>query len=116
MNRYYTDALALSLLGMAWNKLSVFHLTQFRKLIWVDSDTIVFHNIDHLLLQPSFTAAYTQECNQADSYSKVGGSMWVVEPSWDIFNELEQLFSRPVPNTDPPEPWKFGKCLFGCGL
>ena len=26
------------------------------------SDTLVFHNIDHLMLEPYFTAAFMQEC------------------------------------------------------
>ncbi len=56
--------------GMAFNKLRVFHLNQFRKLLWLDADTIVFHNIDHLLLQPSFTAAFMQECASACAWSR----------------------------------------------
>jgi alpha-N-acetylglucosamine transferase len=48
--------------GMAFNKLRVFQLTQFRKLLWVDADSFVFHNIDHLLLEPPFSAAVVQEC------------------------------------------------------
>ncbi len=53
---------------MAFNKLRVFHLNEFRKLLWLDGDTIVFHNIDHLLLQPSFTAAFMQECDLSGTY------------------------------------------------
>ena len=48
--------------GMSFNKLRVFHLVEYRKLVWMDSDTQVFNNIDHLMLEPHGTMAYMQEC------------------------------------------------------
>lgn len=51
--------------GMALNKLRVFGLTQFRKLLWMDGDTLVLKNIDHLLREPMFTAAFTYDCCNA---------------------------------------------------
>lgn len=48
--------------GMALNKLRVFGLGQYRKVLWVDSDVLVLHNVDHLLLEPDFTAAFTTDC------------------------------------------------------
>ena len=41
--------------GMAFNKLRVFELYQYRKIIWMDSDTMVFKNMDHLMKEPMFT-------------------------------------------------------------
>ena len=43
--------------GMAFQKLHVFNLTRFRKVLWMDSDTLVLKNLDHLLGEPSFTGA-----------------------------------------------------------
>ncbi|RYE85359.1 MAG: hypothetical protein EOO65_00580 [Methanosarcinales archaeon] len=48
--------------GMAFNKLRVFELTQFRKVIWLDGDVMVQKNIDHLMREPMFTAAITYDC------------------------------------------------------
>lgn len=48
--------------GMALNKLKVFGLAQYRKILWVDSDVLVLHNIDHLMMSPDFTAAFTNDC------------------------------------------------------
>lgn len=49
--------------GMAFNKLRVFEFMQFRKILWLDSDILVLKNIDHLLLEPDFTAAFTNDCS-----------------------------------------------------
>lgn len=119
---------------MSFNKLRVFHMVQYRKLVWMDSDTQVYQNIDHLMLEPTFTASYMQECmngsefkpvarelsracllqlslprtfSNADSGGKTAGSTWVVEPSWDEFNRIERLYSGPVPRTNPPTGWVF---------
>ena len=43
---------------MAFNKMRVFELTQFRRVLWMDSDTMVLKNVDHLLKEPTFTGAY----------------------------------------------------------
>jgi hypothetical protein len=67
--------------GMAFNKLRVFGLTQFRKLLWMDADTLVLRNVDHLLAQPEFTAAFTNDCNNGNAAYKISGGMWVLEPS-----------------------------------
>jgi hypothetical protein len=48
--------------GMALNKLRVFGLDQYRKVLWIDSDVLVLHNIDHLMLSPDFSAAFTNDC------------------------------------------------------
>ena len=45
--------------GMALNKLRVFHLTQYRKVLWMDGDTLVLKNVDHLFAAPMLTAAMT---------------------------------------------------------
>ena len=41
--------------GMALNKMRVYNMTQYKKVLWMDADTIVFKNMDHLFKEPSFT-------------------------------------------------------------
>lgn len=48
--------------GMAFNKLKIFNLTQYEKVIWMDSDTMVLRNLDHIVHEPMFTAAMTYDC------------------------------------------------------
>jgi len=38
--------------GMSFNRLKMFNMTQFRKILWMDSDIIVFKNIDHVMKEP----------------------------------------------------------------
>ena len=47
--------------GQALSKLLVFNMTQYKKLLWMDGDTLVLKNIDHLFLKPMLTAAFTCE-------------------------------------------------------
>lgn len=77
--------------GMAFNKLRVFEMTEFRKLLYLDSDVLILQNIDHLMVQPEFTAAYTNDCcNRAASY-KISGGMWVFQPSRERFELILDL-------------------------
>lgn len=48
--------------GMALNKLIVFRMTQYRKIIFMDGDTLFFRNIDHLWSAPTLTASITYSC------------------------------------------------------
>ncbi|KAA0171046.1 hypothetical protein FNF28_01051 [Cafeteria roenbergensis] len=77
--------------GMAFNKLTIFGMTEFRKLLWLDSDTLMLRNVDHLLVQPSFTAAFTNDCNNRAAPAKISGGMWVVEPSKARMDEILEL-------------------------
>ena len=77
--------------GMAFNKLTIFGMTEFRKLLWLDSDTLMLRNVDYLLVQPSFTAAFTNDCNNRAAPAKISGGMWVVEPSKARMDEILEL-------------------------
>jgi hypothetical protein len=48
--------------GMAFNKLLIFNMTEFRKILWMDSDTLVLQNVDDLMLEPMFTGGFTYDC------------------------------------------------------
>lgn len=87
---------------MAFNKLRVFDpaYMPFRKVLWSDADTLVLHNIDHLLRQPMFTAAFTYACCNGIGPVQPSGGLWVVEPSAWAKEEISKLMSNPIPGTE----------------
>jgi hypothetical protein len=91
--------------GMALNKLRVFNMTEFSKLLWMDADTLVLKNVDHLLKKRMFTAAFTVDCCNANSPAKPSGGLWVVEPSAAVAAELQALMERPAPHG---QDWHWG--------
>ena len=62
--------------GQALSKLLVFNMTQYKKLLWMDSDTLVFKNLDHLFLKPMLTAAFTY------AWCVLRAGMWAQAPPW----------------------------------
>lgn len=48
--------------GMALNKLKVFSKIEYKKILWSDSDILVLNNVDHLMLEPDFSGAFTNDC------------------------------------------------------
>jgi hypothetical protein len=86
--------------GMSLNKLRVFNLTQFRKVIFMDSDTLVLKNIDHLMREPYFSAPATFSCHNRISPPRISGGFWVLEPSLKIGTLIWQLMNQPYPYKD----------------
>lgn len=93
--------------GMALNKMHVFGLTQFKKIVWFDSDTLIFNNIDHLVLKPDFTAAFTNDCGNRNADAKMSGGLWVFTPSQAYVEKISNLINKPVPGTID-DGWNFG--------
>lgn len=70
--------------GMALSKLRVFNLTRYKKIMWMDSDTLAMRNVDHLMTHPPFTASYTTDCCNDNGPAVLSGGLWVFEPSADL--------------------------------
>ena len=85
--------------SQALNKLKVFGLTRFRKVIWMDSDDYVVRNIDHLVMMPPLTGSLVTACCHGIGPAYPGGGIWVLEPSADMFAYLLDLLSKPRPGT-----------------
>ena len=47
--------------GMALNKLRVFNMTQYKKIMWMDGDTLMLKNIDHLFKEHLFTSEWASD-------------------------------------------------------
>ena len=86
--------------GMSFNKLRIFAMTEFRKILFIDADVLIMRNIDHVLLEPDFTAAFTTECCNAGARGKLGGGMWVFEPSAARWNYTMELIKMPCPDSE----------------
>jgi hypothetical protein len=91
----------------ALNKLHVFGLTQFRRVVWIDSDTLVLNNVDHLVLEPEFTAAFTNDCGNRNADAKMSGGLWVFSPSAFYVESIARMLNAPVPGT-ANDGWLFG--------
>ncbi len=72
-----------------WDKLNVFRLTQFKKVVYLDSDMIVCKNIDHLFDCENITAA-TDGVNVfgKDREESFNAGLMVICPSYKIFNDI----------------------------
>ena len=91
---------------MAFNKLHVFGMTRFRKLVWVDADDFFVANVDHLMSAPPLTGSMVTACINANGPAYAGGGIWVVEPSAALFASLMDVIAKPRPGTD--EGWMLG--------
>ena len=92
--------------GMAFNKLHVFGMSRFRKLVWIDADDFFVANVDHLMSMPPLTGAMVTACINANGPAYAGGGIWVVEPSAALFAKLMDVIAKPRPGTD--EGWMLG--------
>ena len=84
--------------GMSLNKLVVFNLTQYRKVVFMDADTLALQNLDHLFgpEYPHFSSAVTEACCNGNAPGMPSGGFWVLEPSISEGLRLsENTFSTP---------------------
>jgi hypothetical protein len=85
--------------GMAFNKLLVFNMTQYTKVMWMDSDDYVIKNVDHLMKEPTFTGSIVTACCNGNGPGYAGGGIWVLEPSKQLFADIMDFVAKPVPGT-----------------
>ena len=85
-----------------WNytfdKILVWELTQFDKLVFVDSDMIVVNNIDHLFEHQPFSASLAGVLFPTNHDIKILNSgLMVIEPNLDVANKMKQIAKRLIP-------------------
>lgn len=74
---------------VAWQKLQIWRLTQFKKLIWLDSDALLYRSIDYLFESPWMKAQRDDwEC-KLDQKSVCSGIMLVFPNETDYNGMLE---------------------------
>ena len=92
--------------GAAWGnslyKLVVFNLTQYKKVVFMDADTMAVANLDHLFGPETthFSTAVTEACCNANAPGIPSGGFWVLEPSLAEGRRLWQLMVEGDPKTD----------------
>ena len=77
------------------------------QILWSDSDILILNNIDHVMLEPDFTGAFTNDCCNRNADAKMSGGWWVFVPSAKRLQDAIDLISKPVPGT-ANDPWSFG--------
>ena len=74
-----------------WNntffKLSVFNLTQFDKVVYLDLDMIIKRNIDELFEAPHMSCVAAGKCIHPD-WTRLNSGIMVIEPSNKLFEDM----------------------------
>lgn len=74
-----------------WNntffKLNILNLTQFDKLVYLDSDMLVIKNLDHLFSYPSFSATTGGKAAHPE-WTEFNSGIMVLSPNQDQFKRL----------------------------
>lgn len=73
-----------------YSKLNIFGLTQFDKLVYLDSDMLILQNIDELFDKPHMSAIKIRGKlpEFSSGWNIFNSGLLVVEPSMDIFNDM----------------------------
>lgn len=83
------------------NKLFMFELTQFDKIIYLDSDMIVLENIDELFSKPHMAAVVAGKKHPGhESWSKLNSGIMVIEPKQGSVNELMSVLPVVIKKKD----------------
>ena len=72
------------------NKLYVWNMLDYERVIYMDADNIFFHNIDSLFKCGHFCAVYMNPCN-------FHTGLFVVTPNNDTYNDLLKSLATLVP-------------------
>ena len=97
----------------AFDKLRVWSLTEYDKVLYLDADTLITQNLDHLFLKNELTAPYTpRNCRceysfvASPEHFTISSGFFLCEPSTQRFQQMEELISHPSP--DPDDIEQFG--------
>ena len=77
-------------------------MTEFKKIVYMDTDTLVFKNMDHLALEPTFTSAFTYSCCNRNDAARISGGLWILEPDRRVGEYMWKLMveGQPTQRTD----------------
>lgn len=83
---------------MYWNntfdKLYVFELTQFEKIVYIDSDMLILKNIDELFKKINLSAVVAGNFYPGnEEWVKLNSGLMVIEPKSGILNEFEKILN-----------------------
>lgn len=76
-----------------FSKLNIFNQTQFSKIIYIDLDMVITENLDHL-----FDKKHLSSVNSGGfiykNWTALNSGLMVIEPSTDMFNDLQNLLNN----------------------
>ncbi|WP_445358085.1 glycosyltransferase [Microbulbifer sp. ANSA005] len=75
-------------------KLALWQLTQFDKLVFLDADTLVLRNIDHLMNYPEFCAA-PNLYEDLDGFHRMNSGLFTAVPSEATYQKMLEQLDRP---------------------
>ena len=111
--RYYFRWKLITYPAGAFDKLNVWTLTRFDKVLFLDADTLMVQNIDHLFNESELTAPYTPTNCQCHAdfhnnpiYFTISSGFFLCKPSIDRFEHMVAIASGPSP--DPDDLAQFG--------
>jgi hypothetical protein len=74
----------------AWSKLNIFKYEQFDKLLFVDCDSYIIKNLDHLFSRPGWSATPEYDAPWRKT-RRFHTAFFLIEPSMKVYNELTIL-------------------------
>jgi glycogenin glucosyltransferase len=77
-----------------FDKLHVFSLCQFDKLVYIDSDILVMKNIDHLFEKPHMSGVIADRYPGNEDCVDLNAGLMVIEPEADLTNRLIALVPK----------------------
>lgn len=103
--------------GYALSRLVAFNMTEFGRVVLMDSDTLVLRNIDHLVDAPHFSAALGYSCCNHHALPRISGGLWAFDPSVELGALAWRMMAEGQPTLlsngtrDPtrgPSSWNLG--------
>ncbi len=73
-----------------FDKLFIFELIQFKKIVFLDSDMMIVNNIDHLFEMKHMSAVVSDKINDA-TCCELNSGLIVIEPQIGILNQMQGL-------------------------
>lgn len=77
--------------GNTFDKLFIWTLTQFDKIVYIDSDMQVVRNIDYLFEKPHLAAVKADEWNEP-GIKMLNSGLMVIEPNFEEFAQMRTLW------------------------
>ena len=73
-----------------FDKLFIFELIQFKKIVFLDSDMMIVNNIDHLFEKRNMSAVVSDRINDA-TCCELNSGLIVIEPQIGIIKQMQEL-------------------------
>jgi alpha-N-acetylglucosamine transferase len=75
-------------------KLHLWTFAEFDKIVFLDADTVLIRNIDHLFQYPAFAAAPNVYFELAD-FHRINSGVFIAKPSQQVFDSMLQVLDAP---------------------